>query len=74
MLVERREGVTRIRVAGQRDTGAALGLLMEGGSPSVGGTSRMSREVHVRSCEGLGVKFPGATGRMPDSVALTPSF
>ena len=30
----------------------------------MGGTSRMSREAHVRSCEGLGVKFPGATRRM----------
>ena len=27
----------------------------------MGGTSRMSREAHVRSCEGLGVRFPGAT-------------
>jgi hypothetical protein len=25
------------------------------------GTSRMNREVHVRFCEGLGVKFPGPT-------------
>jgi hypothetical protein len=29
--------------------------------PSRGGTSRMNREVHVRFCEGLGVKFPGPT-------------
>ena len=29
--------------------------------PSVGGTSRMNREVHVRFCERLGVKFPGPT-------------
>src|SRR5215469_2662591 len=29
--------------------------------PSIGGTSRMNREVHVRICERLGVKFPGAT-------------
>src|SRR5215472_9537371 len=29
--------------------------------PSLGGTSRMNREVHVRICERLGVKFPGAT-------------
>src|SRR5271157_5154433 len=29
--------------------------------PSVGDTSRMNREVHVRICEGLGVKFPGPT-------------
>ena len=27
--------------------------------PSRGGTSRMNREVHVRICERLGVKFPG---------------
>ena len=29
--------------------------------PSRGGTSRMSREAHVRICERLGVQFPGAT-------------
>ena len=29
--------------------------------PSCGGTSRMNREVQVRFCEGLGVKFPGPT-------------
>src|SRR5262249_17915886 len=29
--------------------------------PSCGGTSRMNREVHVRFCEGLGVKLPGPT-------------
>jgi hypothetical protein len=29
--------------------------------PSRGGTSRMNREVHVRFCERLGVKFPGPT-------------
>ena len=27
--------------------------------------SRMNREVHVRFCEGLGVKFPWATRRAP---------
>ena len=31
--------------------------------PSVGGTSRISREAYVRICERLGVKFPGATRR-----------
>lgn len=31
--------------------------------PSLGGTSRMSRETHVRICGGLGVKFPGPTRR-----------
>ena len=29
--------------------------------PSGDGTSRMNREVQVRFCEGLGVKFPGPT-------------
>jgi hypothetical protein len=29
--------------------------------PSRDGTSRMTRECHVRFCEGLGVKFPGPT-------------
>src|SRR4051794_17268395 len=32
----------------------------------MGDTSRMSRETHVRICEGLGVKFPGPTRRDPD--------
>ena len=29
--------------------------------PSCGGTSRMTRECHVRFCERLGVQFPGPT-------------
>ena len=33
--------------------------------PSLGGTSRMMREYHVRICEGLGVKFPGSTRQTP---------
>src|SRR5215831_3060456 len=32
--------------------------------PSLGGTSRMMREYHVRICEGLGVKFPGSTRQL----------
>jgi hypothetical protein len=31
--------------------------------PSMGGTSRISREAYVRFCERLGVKFPGPTRR-----------
>ena len=31
--------------------------------PSFGGTSRMSREAHVRICERFGVQFPGRLGR-----------
>ena len=32
---------------------------------SVGGTSRMKRESHVRICERRGVKFPGPTRQKP---------
>src|ERR1700688_4851647 len=31
--------------------------------PSMGGTSRISREAYVRFCERLGVQFPGPTRR-----------
>ena len=31
---------------------------------SCDGVSRMNREVHVRFCEGLGVKFPGPTRQL----------
>ena len=45
--------------------------------PSMGGTSRVSREAQARICEGLGVKFPGPTrpqGEIPrgDSAAAAP--
>ena len=33
--------------------------------PSCDGTSRMNREVQVRFCERLGVKFPGPTRPRP---------
>jgi hypothetical protein len=33
--------------------------------PSLGGTSRMNREVHVRICGRLGAKFPGPTRQHP---------
>jgi hypothetical protein len=35
------------------------------------GRSRMNREVHVRLCEGLGVKFPRATRLTPFQKAIT---
>ena len=47
---------------GQLVTGGARGF-DEGRQPLIGGTSRMNREVQVRICEGLGVKFPGPTRR-----------
>ena len=45
-----------------RSTGNGRNLIINGRrQPSLGGTSRMMREYHVRICEGLGVKFPGST-------------
>ena len=45
---------------GQLATGGTRGF--DGGRQlSTDGTSRMNREVQVRICEGLGVKFPGPT-------------
>jgi hypothetical protein len=38
--------------------------------PSLGGTSRMNREVHVRICGRLGAKFPGPTRRLPGPTLL----
>ena len=45
----------------------------EGRQLFIDGTSRMNREVQVRICEGLGVKFPGPTRqkRRFDRLALT---
>src|SRR5450631_1772149 len=63
MAVEGREQVTRIgivRVNGQPEELAGPDGRRQ---PSVGGTSRMNREVHVRICERLGVKSPGPTRR-----------
>ena len=48
---------------GQLATGGARGF-DEGRQPCIYGTSRMNREVQVRICEGLGVKFPGPTRRI----------
>ncbi len=63
MPAERREQVTRVgivRVNGQPEE-------LDGPDgrrqPSMGGTSRVSREAQARICERLGVKFPGATRR-----------
>ncbi len=42
--------------------------------PSEGGRGRMSREAHVRSCEGLRVNFPGATRRNASRPAGNASF
>src|SRR5262245_5663281 len=59
MPAERRERAIAI-CSGQPATG---GTRCSNGrrQPSCDGTSRMNREVQVRFCEGLGVKFPGPT-------------
>ena len=52
--------------------GASKGQLVTGGARGfdkgrqlfIDGTSRMNREVQVRICEGLGVRFPGPTRRI----------
>jgi len=41
--------------------------------PSRGGTSRMNREVHVRICERLGVKFPGPTRQKRPKLPWLPA-
>ena len=65
MPAERRErvaGIGIVRVNGQPEE-------LDGPDgrrqPSIGGTSRISRETYVRICERLGVKLPGATRRSP---------
>src|SRR5579871_3926391 len=61
MSVERsRQAISVEALKGQLATGGARGF--DGGRQlSTDGTSRMNREVQVRICEGLGVKFPGPT-------------
>jgi hypothetical protein len=69
MPAERRERVTGIgivRVNGQPEE-------LDGPDgrrqPSIGGTSRISREAYVRICERLGVKLPGRLGGRPATAA-----
>ncbi len=71
MPVERRGQVTRVD-SGQRATGGTRHI---GGrrQPSVGGTSRISREAYVRICEGLGVQFPGPT-RLLEECGVSRAF
>jgi hypothetical protein len=72
MPVERREQAIAIWIG---STGNGRNPIINGRRrPSCDGTSRMTRECHVRICERLGVKFPGPTrhyrrsGRKPEIV------
>ena len=59
MLVERRGWVIAVELG---STGNGRSPVFNGRrQPSCDDTSRMNREVHVRICERLGVKFPGPT-------------
>jgi len=63
MSAEQRGQVTRVgtnRVNGKPEEPAGLDGRRQ---PSMGGTSRISREAYVRFCERPGVQFPGPTRR-----------
>jgi hypothetical protein len=61
MPVERRGQVTRIRISRVNGQPEELEGLDGRRQPSLGGTSRISRETYVRFCERLGVRLPGPT-------------
>jgi len=61
MPVERREQVTRIGIVRVNGKPEELDGRDGGQQPSMGGTSRVSREAQARICERLGVKLPGPT-------------
>jgi hypothetical protein len=76
MPVEQREQVTHVRWS-QRATGGTP-CLDGRRQPSLGGTSRMNREIHVRICGRLGVQFPGPTRRsqhaaVPTAISKSPA-
>ena len=64
MPVERRKQVTRVGLI-NGSTAGRMNPFGFGGrrQPSMGGTSRISREAYVRFCERLWVQFPGPTRR-----------
>jgi hypothetical protein len=73
MTVEGREQVTRIGVVWVNGKPEELDDSDGRQQPSMGGTSRVSREAQARICERLGVKIPGATrlvSRRRESVLL----
>jgi hypothetical protein len=63
MAGEGREQVTRVGIVRVNGQPEELDGLNGRRQPSMGGTSRISREAYARFCERLGVKFPGPTRR-----------
>ena len=61
--MERREQVTCIGIVRVNGKPEELDGADGRRQPSLGGTSRISREAYVRFCERLGVQFPGPTRR-----------
>ena len=61
MAVEGREQVTRIGIVRVNGQPEELDDADGRRQPSLGGTSRVSREAQARICERLGVQIPGAT-------------
>jgi hypothetical protein len=64
--------VTRIRINRVNGQPEELEGLDGRRQPSLGGTSRISREVYVRFCERLGVQFPGPT--RPEAGEVEPAL
>jgi len=71
IVAKKRSNVRGAKGAGHPRQGGVNGkpeellVLAEAGRLPWGGTSRMNREIHVRICGRLGVKFPGPTRRDP---------
>src|SRR6516162_11615660 len=69
IVAKKRSNVRGAKGAGHPRQGGVNGkpeellVLAEAGRLPWGGTSRMNREIHVRICGRLGVKFPGSTRR-----------
>jgi len=68
MPVKQRERVTRIGIVRVNGKPEELDGLDGRRQSSMGGTSRVSGDVHARFCERLGVKIPGATRRCVDGA------
>src|SRR5215471_6948738 len=65
------KGAGHLRRVGVKGQPEELSNSAEAGRLPRGGTSRMRRESHVRICERLGVKFPGATRLLSTSSGPT---